>query len=68
MHQGTWGFSFSQKHKCYSLDQFKNLKFRVETLKKTQNRTLKRTLKNQHKMQKVKNSQKIDDYLHMGLF
>ena len=68
MHRGTWGFSFSQKKRSYSLDQFKTFNFKAETQKKTHNRTLKRLLQKQHKMQKVKNSLKFDDFLYMGLF
>ena len=53
---GHLEFQFFTKKFAHSLDHFKTFNFRVETLESTYNRTLKSLLKNQPKVQKVKNS------------
>ena len=68
MQQDIWGFSFSQKKRTDIFDHFKTFYFRVETLKNTYDSTLKSLLYIQLKLQKVKKSEKFDDFSKSMIF
>ena len=53
---GHLGFQFFTEKRTESLGHFKTFNFKLKTLKNSLNRTLKHLLKNQLKVQKVKNS------------